>query len=194
MWHPAAQQSAPCTVASERQRKECRNTSIFLLGGHLRGSEKMKWGVGAGRCSSSGDQTPDLKNGQYSSGCFVVLFYYYLFVVQVDLNQEEQCQKCGRSGNRLLSPEGTSQELSESRESLPGPSPKRLETKGSKAISVHHWNELAAWQYAQVKDGIRTLLRSICSKVNVYSDAKAWSFSRKNHVLCPDICIVQWML
>lgn len=79
-------------------------------------------------------------------------------MVQVDLNQEEQCQKCGRAGNQLLSPEGASQELSESRESLPGLSPKRLETKSSKAISVHRWNELAAWQYAQVKDGIRTLL------------------------------------
>lgn len=83
--------------------------------------------------------------------------------------KEEWCQECGKFGNKLLSPEEASQELSQSRESLPGLSPKRLETKRSKAVSVHHWNELAAWQDAQVRDGICTLLWSICSKLNIHS-------------------------
>lgn len=88
--------------------------------------------------------------------------------------KEEQCQECGKFGNELPSPEEASQELSQSRESLPGLSPKRLETKRREAIWVHRWNELAAWQYAQVRDGIRTLLRSICNKLNVHSNARAW--------------------
>lgn len=86
--------------------------------------------------------------------------------------KEERCQEYGKFGNELLSPEWASQELSQSRESLPGLSPKRLETKTSKAISVHRWNELAAWQYAQVRDGIRTLLLSICNKLNVHYNGR----------------------
>lgn len=81
--------------------------------------------------------------------------------------KEEQCQECGKFGNELLSLEEASQVLSKSRESLPGLSPKRFEIKRTKAISVHRWNELAAWQRAQVRDGIRTLLQSICNKWNV---------------------------
>lgn len=43
--HVMLSKGPPCTTASGMQRRECNNTSVFLLRGHLRGWEKMKQGV-----------------------------------------------------------------------------------------------------------------------------------------------------
>lgn len=115
--HVVLSKGPPCTTASRRQRRECNNTSVFLLRGHLRGWEKMKQGVDAHHLE------PRLQAWR-RAGFLPWLFFFAWF--GHGWIKEEQCHECGKFGNELLSLEEASQELSKSRESLPGLFPKRF--------------------------------------------------------------------
>lgn len=168
MWHPVDQQIPLCTIAGGKQGREHNVTLVFLLREHLSSLEKIKWSVGAVGCSPSVHQILGLKKG-LDSLCF---FTRFRVNQRLALSGEWEIWK-------PQSLERASQKLLENRENLPGLSPRRLESKKSKVISVHCWNELAAWQYAQLRDGIRTPLWSICSKLSVRSDTKIWCVLQK---------------